>query len=65
MKMKLALFMFAIGLGSSCAYAASGPRPGCIAQCTAEYKRCILSQSVEECRVERLDCNQQCYGIPL
>jgi hypothetical protein len=62
MKMKLALFMFAIGLGSSYAYAT--PPSGCVRQCYAVYDRCVLTQDQYVCQDQKDDCVNKCNGWP-
>ncbi len=64
MKMKLALFMFALGLGSSFAYAAETTGSTCENYCYSTYNRCIKSTWLDVCREQRDDCLQGC-GIRL
>ncbi len=63
MKLKLALFMFAIGLGSSFAHA--GPPSYCVAMCYNGYQACLLGQEPATCRQEQMECVYICEGWPL
>ncbi|MBJ7313842.1 hypothetical protein ACFOLJ_19955 [Rugamonas sp. CCM 8940] len=60
MKMKLALFMFAIGLGSSYAYADTPSY--CVRKCYAAYDRCVLTQPQFDCHMQEENCIYDCKG---
>ncbi|SFM71024.1 hypothetical protein [Rugamonas rubra] len=56
MKTKLALFLFALGLGSSMAVASTP----CTYQCDVQYRSCLQYSSAAECRALRLECYGEC-----
>jgi hypothetical protein len=60
MKMKLALFMFAIGLGSSFAYAAESTTNSCQGYCAIAYRYCLTYGDPAECAADRNACFQDC-----
>jgi hypothetical protein len=63
MKMKLALFMFAIGLGSSFAYAAESSTNSCQGWCAIGYRNCIKNGGDPvECAADRDACFEDCGG---
>ncbi|MBJ7313843.1 hypothetical protein ACFOLJ_19960 [Rugamonas sp. CCM 8940] len=66
MKMKFALFMFALGLGSSFAYAAESSTnsvASCRSWCTTNYLECRKHSDVETCLDLRDACWGRCGGI--
>ncbi|MES2074988.1 MAG: hypothetical protein V4462_05140 [Pseudomonadota bacterium] len=61
MKMKLALFMFAIGLGSSFAYAAETSGSDCAGQCYYNYNYCMrINGDAAFCQSRQTACLQRC-----
>ena len=60
MKMKLALFMFAIGLGSSLAYAAETNTFSCESSCYSNYRYCLSVNTMEFCEPRKTACLQRC-----
>lgn len=57
MNKKIAVLLFAIGLGASAAHAADS----CGWSCLREYQACIKSGAAEiDCLDERLDCTSRC-----
>ncbi|WP_199762261.1 hypothetical protein [Rugamonas violacea] len=61
MKMKLALFLFSIGLGSSFAYAAESTTNSCQGYCVMAYRSCInYGGDPAECAADRAACFQDC-----
>ncbi|WGG52240.1 hypothetical protein [Rugamonas sp. DEMB1] len=61
MKMKLALFMFAIGLGSSFAYAAGVAGGDCAGQCYRNYNFCMnVNGDAAFCQRQQTSCLQRC-----
>ncbi|SFM70901.1 MULTISPECIES: hypothetical protein [Rugamonas] len=61
MKVKLSLFLFALGLGASAANARP-PNWECLQGCNAVYKYCLKSQPSEVCAAERQQCREECIG---
>ena len=64
MKLKLALFMFAIGLGGSFAYAAETSGTSCTSYCYTTYNKCMRNSYPDFCREQLDECLQRC-GVPL
>jgi hypothetical protein len=64
MKMKLALFMFAIGLGSSFAYAADTSGSSCHAWCYSTYNKCVKNTPRDVCMEQRDECLERCGNPP-
>ncbi len=62
MKTKITLFLFALGLGSSIAYALPMGGSGCSAECLKEYKSCIAKpgSSTAACTKEKNACITLC-----
>jgi len=61
MKKKIALFLLALGMGTSMAYAAGPSYAYCQAKCSGVYNRCIAAGgTVTECRSERATCIPDC-----
>jgi hypothetical protein len=61
MKMKLALFMFAIGLGSSFAYAAETNGAECGGQCYWNYNYCMsVNGNASFCAKQQTACLRRC-----
>lgn len=60
MKKKVALFLFALGMGTSFAFA--GPSYSyCKAKCASEYKACLASGTPKaECDSDRQTCIPDC-----
>jgi hypothetical protein len=64
MKLKLALFMFALGLGGSFAQAAGFAYNGCFNNCYANYDYCMKTNSEQYCAMRQDICLQHC-GVVL
>ncbi len=66
MKTKIALFLFALGLGSSTVYATT-PQYECLKQCTNSYRECLgrnpTPSRAELCSQLRADCNVECADL--
>lgn len=62
MKTKITLFLFALGLGSSIAYAMPPGGHGCITQCLKEYHSCIAKPGSNKaaCTKEKNACIALC-----
>ncbi|MBC3874130.1 hypothetical protein [Undibacterium flavidum] len=61
MKKKIALFLLALGMGTSMAYAAGPSYAYCKAKCAAEYKSCLASGTPKaECDDNRITCIPDC-----
>ena len=60
MKMKLAMFMFAIGLGSSFAYAAGVAGGDCAGNCYSNYHYCMTVNTPFFCKKQQTACLQRC-----
>ncbi|MBJ7310214.1 hypothetical protein ACFOLJ_07445 [Rugamonas sp. CCM 8940] len=57
-KVKLSLFLFALGLGGSLAHAV----PSCEVRCEARYNTCMKrNPDVLACRDEQLQCRHDCF----
>lgn len=57
---KIALFMFAIGIGAALPAFADQ----CLYACSIDYKYCVGSgTSVDECAAQRTECQNICYGV--
>ncbi len=59
MKVKISLFLFALGLASSASYARP-PNWACLQSCTYAYRTCLLSQPSTVCAEQRFDCQANC-----
>lgn len=64
MKMKLALFTFALGLGSSFAYAAETSGNRCHSWCYTAYDKCLVNGDLVTCMDERDMCLERCGNPP-
>jgi len=62
MKNKLALFLFALGLGSSLSYAMPSGGYGCNSLCMKEYNACIAKTGNNKaaCTLEKNACLASC-----
>jgi hypothetical protein len=64
MKTKIAMFLFALGMGTSVAYAgsaASKQYAECKASCAQQFKNCVASGTpTSECRDEGRSCIPDC-----
>ncbi len=59
LKLKLALFMFTLGLGGSMAHAYP---PSCEVRCEARYNTCMRNRpDVALCRDEQGQCRHDCF----
>ncbi|MDD5442618.1 MAG: hypothetical protein PHH99_04230 [Pseudomonas fluorescens] len=58
LKIKAALFLFALGLGGSLAQA----MPSCDVRCEARYNTCMRNNpDVLVCRDEQIQCRHDCF----
>jgi len=64
MKIKFAMFLFALGLGTSAAYANTNIKyTECKTSCEAQYQECIASGTPKmACSAARVSCVTDCMG---
>ncbi|MBJ7310225.1 hypothetical protein ACFOLJ_07390 [Rugamonas sp. CCM 8940] len=62
MKLKISLFLFALGLGASSVYA--GTQETCLTRCALAWQDCVgrfsTPQVSELCAMQRADCDYYC-----
>jgi hypothetical protein len=56
MKLKISLFLFALGLGGSMAVASTP----CTYQCDQQYRACLSYSTPAACKAMRLECYGEC-----